>query len=76
MKTSEIRALSIDELKQKEMDFRKELFGLKFQLSKGELENNQRIRVVRKDIAKILTIITEKERASGAAAPKRGKGNA
>jgi large subunit ribosomal protein L29 len=74
MKTSEIRALSIDELKQKEMDFRKELFGLRFQLSKGELENNKRVSAVRKDIAKMLTVITEKERA--AAAPKRGKGNA
>ncbi len=76
MKTSEMRALSIDELKQKEMDFRKELFGLRFQLSKGELENNMRVNAVRKDIAKMLTVITEKERAVAAAAPKRGKGNA
>jgi large subunit ribosomal protein L29 len=74
MRMSEIRALSIDELKQKEMDFRKELFGLRFQLSRGELENNMRIREVRKDITKMLTVITEKEVA--AADPKRGKGNA
>lgn len=76
MKTSELRAFSIDELKQKEMDFRKELFNLKFQLSKGELENNMRVNAVRKDIARILTIITEKERAAAGGAPKRGKGNA
>jgi len=76
MKTSEIRALSIDELKQKEMDFRKELFNLKIQLSKGELENNMRVRAVRKDIAKVLTIITEKERAAAGEAAKRGAGNA
>ncbi len=76
MKTSEIRALSIDELKQKEMDFRKELFNLKIQLSKGELENNMRVRAVRKDIAKVLTIITEKERAAAGGAAKRGAGNA
>ena len=60
MKPSEIRALSVDELKQKEMDLRKELFNLRFQLSKGELPSNSRVRAVRKDIAKILTVITEK----------------
>jgi large subunit ribosomal protein L29 len=76
MKTSEIRALSVDELKQKELDFRKELFNLKFQLSKGELENNMRVHAVRKDIAKILTIISEKEKLAIGAAAKRGAENA
>jgi large subunit ribosomal protein L29 len=76
MKSSELRALSVDELKQKEKDFRKELFGLRFQLSKGELENNKRVSAVRKDIARVLTIITEKERPDSGQAPKRGKGNA
>lgn len=76
MKTSEMRALSINELKQKETDFRKELFNLKFQLSKGELENNMRVRAVRKDIAKLLTVITEKEKAAAGEAAKRGAGNA
>jgi len=60
MKPSEIRALSIDELKQKEIDLRKELFNLRFQLSKGELQSNSRVLAVRKDIAKVLTVITEK----------------
>jgi large subunit ribosomal protein L29 len=76
MKTAELRALSVDELKQKEKDFRKELFGLRFQLSKGELENNKRVSAVRKDIARVLTIITEKEKPASGQAPKRGKGNA
>jgi len=76
MKTSELRALSVDELKQKELDFRKELFNLKFQLSKGELENNMRVQAVRKDIARVLTIITEKEKAATGEAAKRGAGNA
>ncbi|MGO9015925.1 MAG: 50S ribosomal protein L29 [Dissulfurispiraceae bacterium] len=61
MKPSEVRALSIEELRQKEMDLRKELFNLRFQLSKGELQNNSRVLAVRKDIAKVLTVITEKE---------------
>ena len=76
MKTSEMRALSVDELKQKELDFRKELFNLKFQLSKGELENNMRVHAVRKDIAKVMTIITEKEKLATGAAAKRGAENA
>jgi large subunit ribosomal protein L29 len=60
LKTSDLRNLSADELRQKEKDLRRELFNLKFQLSKGELPNNRRIKVVRKDIARVLTIITEK----------------
>ncbi|MFO0753008.1 MAG: 50S ribosomal protein L29 [Thermodesulfovibrionales bacterium] len=60
MKASDMRALSIDELKQKETDLRKELFNLRFQLAKGELQSNSRIRDVRKDIARMLTVMTEK----------------
>jgi len=62
MKFSEIMALSLNELKQKEMDLRKELFNLRFQLSKGELTNNMRARAVRRDMARVLTAITEKEK--------------
>lgn len=62
MKPSELRALSNEELKQKEMDLRKELFNLRLQLSKGELANNMRVRAVRKDITRVLTIITEKQK--------------
>ena len=60
MKTSELKALTVDELTQKEQDFRKELFNLKFQQATGEIENPMRIRKVRKDIARILTIKSEK----------------
>ncbi len=74
MKPSEVRALSIEELRQKEMDLRKELFNLKFQLSKGELQSNSRVLAVRKDIAKVLTILTEKE--PHAESRKGGAGNA
>jgi large subunit ribosomal protein L29 len=70
MKPSELRALSIEELRQKETDLRKELFNLRFQLSKGELTNNRRVRDVRKDIARILTVMTEKGAPAGAG--KRG----
>lgn len=60
MKPSELIALTIDELGQKEKDLRKELFNLRFQLATGEIENPMRIRTVRKDIARVLTIKSEK----------------
>ncbi|KAF0143432.1 MAG: 50S ribosomal protein L29 [Nitrospirota bacterium] len=62
MKSSELRALTADELKQKEYDMRKELFNLKFRVATGEIENPMRIRALRKDIARVLTIITEKSK--------------
>ena len=62
MKPSELRALTVEELKQKEQDTRKELFNLKFRLATGEVENPKRINALRKDIAKILTITNEKSK--------------
>jgi large subunit ribosomal protein L29 len=62
-KPSELRALTIDELKQEEASLRKELFNLRFQKTTGEIENPLRIRHARKEIAKILTVITEKTKA-------------
>lgn len=60
MKPSELRGMTVDELAQKEQDLRKELFNLRFQQATGEIENPMRIRTVRKDIAKVLTIRSEK----------------
>ena len=62
MRPSELREMTIEELKEKEKELRKELFNLRFQKATGEIQNPMRIRAVRKDIARILTIITEKER--------------
>jgi len=60
MKPSELRALTAEELKQKEQDIRKELFNLKFRMATGEVENPKRINALRKDVARILTITNEK----------------
>jgi large subunit ribosomal protein L29 len=60
VKPSELRSLTLDELGQKELDLRKELFNLRFQQATGEIENPMRINSVRKDIARLLTIKTEK----------------
>ncbi len=61
-KPSELRALLIEELKQEEMNLRKEMFNLRFQKATGEIENPSRIKEVRKNIARVLTVITEKSK--------------
>ncbi|MDA8241196.1 MAG: 50S ribosomal protein L29 [Nitrospiraceae bacterium] len=64
MKVSELRESTIGELSVKEHDMRKELFNLRFQQATGEIENPMRIRAIRKDIARVLTVITEKKKKS------------
>ncbi len=61
MKAGEIRDLSADELTLRLADLRKEAFNLRFQLAMGDIENPMRIREVRKTIAKINTILREKD---------------
>lgn len=59
MKASEIRSMSEAEMKNKIEGLTQELFNLKFQLNTGRLENSAKIGAVRKDIARINTILTE-----------------
>ncbi|GBE03525.1 50S ribosomal protein L29 [bacterium BMS3Abin09] len=61
-KPSEFRTMTVEELKQEEGNLRKELFNLRFQKVTGEIENPMRIRQTRKDIARVLTVITEKNK--------------
>ncbi|GAB1367182.1 50S ribosomal protein L29 [Candidatus Cloacimonadaceae bacterium] len=61
MKTEEIRDLSVTELETKLEELRIELFNLRFQKAKNLLDRPDRIRIVRRDIARIITIIKEKE---------------
>ncbi|MCX5718609.1 MAG: 50S ribosomal protein L29 [Nitrospirae bacterium] len=65
MKSSDLRAMTIDELVQKEKDLRKEFFNLRFQQATGEIENPMRIHAVRKDIVRVLTIKSEKLKTEG-----------
>lgn len=60
MKPVSFKSQSVDELKQKYADLKKELFNLRFRLAKGDLENNMAVRRVRKDIVRVMTLITEK----------------
>lgn len=61
MKSNEIRNLNNEELQKKLNDLKDELFNLRFQLTAGQLENPVRIREVRKSIARVKTVIREKE---------------
>ena len=61
MKTKEIRSLSADELLAKEKQYKEELFNLRFQQATGQLENTARLSQVRKNIARIKTVLSEKE---------------
>ncbi len=61
MKTNEIREMTHEELDQALTELKSELFNLRFQLATGQLENPLRIRSVRKNIARVKTIIRENE---------------
>ncbi len=61
MKARDLRELSIPELKEKLSKLREELFNLRFQRALHRLENPMRIRAVRRDIARVLTVLREKE---------------
>jgi large subunit ribosomal protein L29 len=63
MKASDVRAKTDDELKTEIDQLGKERFNLRFQKASGQLENTTRVRQVRRDIARIKTILAERARA-------------
>ena len=62
MKPEEIRRMTLDQLDDEALKLKKEQFNLRFQRATGQLENTARIRVVRRDIARIKTIAAHKRR--------------
>jgi large subunit ribosomal protein L29 len=60
MKASEIKELSVEELQSKANDLQQELFNLRFQLHTGHLENTCRVAQVRKDVARVKTVLSSK----------------
>jgi large subunit ribosomal protein L29 len=64
MKSTDLRIKSPDELKDALLSLRKERFNLRFQKASGQLENTARVRQVRQDIARIKTILHEKQAGS------------
>ena len=57
----ELRELSVDELAARLREHKEELFNLRFQVATGQLDNNRRLQTVRRDIARIYTIMRERE---------------
>ena len=63
MKANDFRDLTDEELSHKEADLREDLFKLKYQHTTGQLENKARIKLVKKDIARLLTVYRERIQA-------------
>jgi large subunit ribosomal protein L29 len=68
MKIGDVRAMSPDEVEDKILELKKEQFNLRFQRATGQLESTSRVRVVRRDIARLLTISTERRLGKSIAA--------
>ena len=61
MKATEIREMSLEEMSRKEADSKQEWFNLRFQHGTGQLENTSKLKAVKRDIARIKTVIRQKE---------------
>jgi large subunit ribosomal protein L29 len=76
MKTADARAMTIDQLDDEVLKLKKEQFNLRFQRATGQLENTARVRVIRRDIARIKTVAQQKrvgavpQRAAAESKPK------
>ena len=64
VKTKDLRVMSLDELEAKLVEDKKEQFNLRVQKSTGQLQNTAAVRKVRREIAKINTLITERKKNS------------
>jgi len=64
MKAKEYREKSTEELKSKILDLSAELFNLKFQHFTGQLENSVKMKNIKKEIGRVMTIISEKDKAN------------
>ena len=64
MKPSEIRDMTLDELRQKERDLYAEIFNLRFQLATNQLENPMRLPLTKKNLARVKTVIAQKLQVS------------
>jgi len=60
MKSADVRALTLDQLDDEVLKLKKEQFNLRFQRATGQLENTSRVRVIRRDIARMKTIAGQK----------------
>jgi large subunit ribosomal protein L29 len=60
MKVADVRAMTVDQLDDEVLKLKKEQFNLRFQRATGQLENTSRVRVIRRDIARMKTVAAQK----------------
>ena len=63
MKASELSSMSVEQLEEKVKELKSELFGLRFQLATGQLQNTMQISQLKRDIARCKTILRQKDEA-------------
>ena len=73
---SELRELNAEELGQRLKEAKEELFNLRFQMATGQLSNNRRLRTVRHEIARIYTVMRERELGLSVSPESTGEGAA
>ena len=71
MEAKNLRDLTIEELNEKHRQYKEELFNLRFQKAIGQLQNTSRIKAVKKTIARVLTVVREKQMAGEQSAGRR-----
>ncbi len=72
MKAADVRAMTTDQIEDEVLKLKKEQFNLRFQRATGQLENTSRVRVIRRDIARLKTVATQKR--AGMPEPKAEAG--
>jgi large subunit ribosomal protein L29 len=70
MKAADVRAMTIDQIDDEVLKLKKEQFNLRFQRATGQLENTARVRVIRRDIARLKTIGSQKRAGAPGPAPQ------
>ena len=63
MKVTEVRDLAVDELRQRQIELDDQLFRLRIQKSMGQVEAGQKMKTLRRDLARVKTVLREKESA-------------
>ncbi len=63
MKVQEVRELSVDDLRLQEKDLRDQIFRMRIQKAMGQTDTPTKIRILRRDLAKVLTVLQEKHKA-------------
>jgi large subunit ribosomal protein L29 len=76
MKSADVRAMTLDQLDDEVLKLKKEQFNLRFQRATGQLENTSRVRVIRRDIARMKTIAAQKRDGAEPAVKTTGKTSA